>query len=392
MNDAVIVTAVRTAQGKFAGLLKDFTAPQLGSIAIKESVKKVGIKPTDVDEVIMGNVVSAGLGQNVARQAAIAAGLPYEVGALHVDKVCGSSLKAVVLAAQAIKLGDAECIVAGGMESMTNCPYFLDKARFGYRMFDGKIKDCMVNDGLWDVYNNYHMGNTGEVIAEKYDITREECDIFASQSHQKAMQATESGKFMDEIIPIEIKQKRSDPIIFQKDEGIRKDSTPEALAKLKPFFKEGGVVTAGNASQITDGASAVVVMSKDRAKDEGLESLGTITGYNTSGVKPELVMEAPIPGVKALLKKMNLTIDDIDLFEHNEAFSSASLAVMKEIKVPTDIFNVHGGAVALGHPIGCSGSRILVTLIHAMKQYKKNRGLATICLGGGNAVSMIVER
>jgi len=392
MNEAVIVSAVRTAQGKFAGALKDFSAPQLGSIAIKKEIKKAKIKPSDVDEVIMGNVVSAGLGQNVARQAAIAAGMPYEIGALHVDKVCGLSLKAVVLAAQAIKLGDSDCIVAGGMESMTNCPYFLDKARFGYRLFDGKIKDCMVNDGLWDVYNNYHMGNTGEVVAEKYNITREDCDIFAAESHQKAAKATDEGKFKDEIIPIEIKQKKADPIIYDKDEGIRKGSTPEALAKLKPFFREGGVVTAGNASQITDGASAVVVMSKEKAEKEGIKPLATIKGYNTSGVKPELVMEAPIPGVKTLLKKMKLTIDDIDLFEHNEAFSSASLAVIKELNVPKDIFNVHGGAVALGHPIGCSGSRILVTLVHAMKQYNKSRGLATICLGGGNAVSMIIER
>jgi len=392
MNEAVIVAGVRTAQGKFAGALKGFSAPQLGGIAIKEVVKKAKIKPSDVDEVIMGNVVSAGLGQNVARQAAIAAGMPYEIGALHVDKVCGSSLKAVVLAAQAIKLGDSDCIVAGGMESMTNCPYFLDKARFGFRMFDGKIKDCMVNDGLWDIYNNYHMGNTGEVIAEKYKITREDCDIFAAESHQKAAKATDTGKFENQVIPIEIKQKKADPIIFDKDEGIRRGSTPEALAKLKPFFKEGGVVTAGNASQITDGASAVVVMSKEKAKKIGIEPLATIKGYNTSGVKPEYVMEAPIPGIKALFKKMNLSIDDIDLVEHNEAFSSASIAVIKEIGIPKDIFNVHGGAVALGHPIGCSGSRILVTLLYAMKQYNKSRGLATICLGGGNAVSMVVER
>jgi len=392
MNEAVIVSAVRTAQGKFAGSLKGFSSTQLGSIAIKESVNKAGLKPKDVNEVIMGNVVSAGQGQNVARQAAIGAGMPYEIGALHIDKVCGSSLKAVVLATQAIKLGDADCIVAGGMESMTNCPYFLDKARFGYRMFDGKIKDCMVNDGLWDVYNNYHMGNTGEVIAEKYSITRKDCDSFAADSHKKAAKATENGKFNNEIIPIEIKQKKADPYIFNKDEGIRKNSTPENLAKLKPFFKENGVVTAGNASQITDGSSAVVVMSKDKAKKSGIEPLATIKGYNTSGVKPELVMAAPIPSVKSLLKKMNLTIDDIDLFEHNEAFSSASIAVMREINVPEDIFNVHGGAVAIGHPIGSSGSRILVTLIHAMKQYNKSRGLATICLGGGNAVSMIIER
>jgi len=392
MKEAVIVTAVRTAQGKFAGALKSFSAQKLGSIAIKEVVKKANLKPKDIEEVIMGNVVSAGLGQNVARQAAIAAGMPYEIGALHVDKVCGSSLKAIVLAAQAIKLGDAECIVAGGMESMTNCPYFLDKARFGYRLFDGKIKDCIINDGLWDVYNNSHMGNTGEVVAEKYNISREDCDIFAAKSHQKAAKATDEGKFKDEIIPIEIKQKKADPIIFEKDEGIRKGTTPEGLAKLKPFFKEGGVVTAGNASQITDGASAVVVMSKEKAKKEGLTPLATIKGYNTVGVKPELVMEAPIPGVKALLKKMKLSIDDIDIIEHNEAFSSASIGLIREVGISEDIFNVHGGAVALGHPIGCSGSRIIVTLLHAMKQYKKSRGLATICLGGGNAVSMVVER
>jgi len=392
MNEAVVVSGVRTAQGKFAGGLKDFSAPQLGGIVIKEAVKRAGIKPKDVNEVIMGNVVSAGLGQNVARQAAIAAGMPYEIGALHVDKVCGSSLKAVVLATQAIKVGDAECIVAGGMESMTNCPYFLPKARFGYRMFDGKIIDSMVNDGLWDVYNNYHMGNTGEVIAEKYHISREECDKFALWSHQKAAKATETGKFKDEILPVGIKQKKGDPIIFDKDEGIRKDTTLEKLAKLPPFFKEGGVVTAGNASQITDGGSAVIVMSKEKAKKEGIAPLATIKGYNTSGVKPEYVMEAPIPGVKSLFKTMKLSIDDIDLVEHNEAFSSASVALMKEVGIPKDIFNVHGGAVAIGHPIGCSGSRILVTLIYAMKQYNKSRGLATICLGGGNAASMIVEQ
>lgn len=340
----------------------------------------------------MGNVVQAGLGQNVARQAAINAGLPYEIGAFHVNKVCGSSLKAVVLATQAIKVGDADCIVAGGMESMTNCPYILDKARYGYRMFDGKLIDSMVHDGLWDVYNDFHMGLTGEIIAERHDITREDCDEFAAQSHQKAEKAAANGSFKDEIFPIEIKQKKGDPIIFYKDEGIRKGTTAESLAKLKPFFKKDGVVTAGNASQITDGASAVVVMSADKAKKMGIEPLATIKGYNTSGVKPEYVMEAPIPGVKNLLKKMKLSVDDIDLVEHNEAFSSASIALIQEFGFSKDIFNVHGGAVALGHPIGCSGSRILVTLMHAMKKYDKTRGLATICLGGGNAVSMIIER
>lgn len=392
MKEIVIVSGVRTAQGKFDGALKGFSAPQIGGIAIKEAVKHAGIKPTDVNEVIMGNVVSAGLYQNVARQAAINAGIPYEVGAFHVDMVCGSSLKAVVLAAQAIKCEDADIVVAGGMESMTNCPYILDKARFGYRLFDGKLIDAMVNDGLWDVYNNYHMGMTGEIIAEKYNLTRNDCDEFAAWSHEKASKAMEQGKFKDEIISIEIKQKKGDPIIFNKDEGVRKDSTFENLAKLKPVFKEGGVVTAGNASQITDGASAVVVMSKDKAKKLGIKPLATIKGYNTSGLKPEYVMEAPVPGVKNLLKNMNLTVDDIDLVEHNEAFSSASLALMKAVGIPKEKFNIHGGAVALGHPIGSSGTRILITLMHALKQYNKNRGLATICLGGGNAVSMIIER
>lgn len=392
MKEVVIVSGVRTAHGRFSGALKGFSAPQLGGIAIKEAVKKAGLKPSDVEEVIMGNVVQAGLGQNVARQAAINAGIPYEAGAFHVDKVCGSSLKAVVLASQAIKCNDAECIVAGGMESMTNCPYVLDKARFGYRMFDGKIIDTMVHDGLWDVYNNFHMGNTGEIIAERNNITRKDCDEFAAKSQIKAAKATKNGSFKDEVIQIEIKQKKSDPIIFDKDEGIREDTTVEKLSKLKPFFKENGVVTAGNASQITDGSSAIVVMSKEKAEKKGIKPIVTIKDYNTWGVKPEHVMEAPIPGVKKLLKKMNLTIDDIDIVEHNEAFSSASIALMKSIGIPEDIFNIHGGAVAIGHPIGSSGSRILVTLIHAMKKYNKNRGLATICLGGGNAVSMIIER
>lgn len=392
MKEVVIVSGVRTAQGKFAGALKGFSAPQLGGIIIKEAVKRANITLKDVDEVIMGNVVSAGLGQNVARQAAIAAGIPYEVGAFHIDKVCGSSLKAVVLAAQAIKCGDADSIVAGGMESMSNCPYALDKARYGYRLFDGKIVDLMVRDGLWDVYNDFHMGNTGEVVAEKHKISREDCDKFAMWSHQKAAKATEEGKFEDEIIPVKIPQKKSDPIIFDKDEGIRKDTTVEKLAKLPPFFRKDGVVTAGNASQITDGSSAVVVMSKEKADDIGVESFATIKAYNTSGVEPAYVMGAPLPGIKAILNDNKLSIDDIDLVEHNEAFSSASVAVMKEFNIPKEKFNVHGGAVAIGHPIGSSGSRILVTLMHAMKRYKKHRGLATICLGGGNAVQMIIER
>lgn len=392
MKEVVIVSGVRTAQGKFAGALKNFQAPQLGGMVIKEAIKRASLKPKDVNEVIMGCVVPAGLGQNVARQAAINAGIPYEVGALHVDKVCGSSLKAVVLATQAIKCGDADIVVAGGMESMSNVPFALPKARYGYRMFDGKIVDLMVHDGLWDVYNDFHMGNTGDIIAKKYKITREECDKFALSSHKKAAKATEDGSFKDEIMPIKIPQKKGDPIIFDKDEGIRTDTTLEKLAKLPPFFTKDGVVTAGNASQITDGASAIVVMSKEKADKLGLKPLATIKGYNTSGVEPAYVMGAPIPGVKKLLKDSKLTIDDIDLVEHNEAFSSASLAVMKECNIPEKKFNVHGGAVAIGHPIGNSGSRILITLMYAMKKYKKDRGLATICLGGGNAVSMIIER
>jgi len=392
MREAVVVSGVRTPLGKFAGSLKDFSAPKLGAIVVKEAVQRAGIDVNEINEVIMGNVVSAGLGQNIARQSSIYAGLPYEIGAFTVNKVCGSSLKTVMLAAQAIKAGDADVIVAGGMESMTNTPYLLDKARFGYRLFDGKLIDAMVRDGLWDVYNEFHMGMTGEIIAEKYNVTRQECDEFASWSHEKASKATKEGKFKEEMMPIEIKQKEGETVIINKDEGIREDTTPEKLSKLKPVFKEDGIVTAGNASQITDGAAAVVVMEKRKAEENGIEPLATITGYGTGGVKPEYVMEAPIPTVRNLLKKMNLSIEDLDLFEHNEAFSSASVAVMKELGIPKEIFNVHGGAVALGHPIGASGARCLVTLLYAMKRYNKERGLVTLCLGGGHAVAMVVER
>jgi acetyl-CoA C-acetyltransferase len=392
MRQPVIVAAVRTAQGKFSGALTGMTATQLGSIAIKGAIQGSGADPGSVEEVIMGNVVSAGQGQNVARQAAIGAGLPWSSNAFHVDKVCGSSLKAVILAAQSIKCGDQELIVAGGMESMTNCPYILDNARFGYRLFDGKVTDSMVRDGLWDVYKDFHMGMTGEVVAEKYSLTREEIDDFALKSHLRAAKATQEGLFKDEIVPIEIPQKKKDPIIFDRDEGIRFDASMEGMAKLKPFFKEGGVVTAGNASQISDGASAVMVTSEEYAREHGMEVLARIVDYNSVGVSSELVMEAVVPGVEKLLKKTGLKVDDIDLFEHNEAFSSASVALMKAHGIPHERLNVHGGAVALGHPIGSSGSRILVTLLHSLKRYGKDRGMATICLGGGNAVSMVVER
>lgn len=391
MEEVVLASAVRTAVGKFGGTLKDINAPQLGGYAIAESVKRAGIEGKDIQEVIMGNVVSAGLGQNPARRAMIFAGLPYEVGAFTINKVCGSGLKAVMIAADAIKSGSYGIIVAGGMENMNQCPYLLTKARYGYRLFNGELVDAMVHDGLWDIHNDFHMGLTGEIVAERFNITREEMDALACESHLKAAKATEEGRFKDEILPLEIPQRKGDPIIFDKDEGVRPDTTRERLGKLKPVFKKDGVITAGNASQISDGASALVVMAKSEAEKRGVEPLARVVAYNTSGLEPEHVMSAPIPSVKALLKDNGFTIDDIDIFEHNEAFASASVAVRREIGVPNEKFNVNGGAVALGHPIGCSGARVLTTLLYAMKDRNAGRGLATLCLGGGNAVSMIVE-
>lgn len=391
MEEVVLASAVRTAVGKFGGTLKDINAPRLGGYAITESIKRAGIEGKDIQEVIMGNVVSAGLGQNPARRAMIFAGLPYEVGAFTINKVCGSGLKAVMIAADAIKSGSYGIIVAGGMENMNQCPYLLTKARYGYRLFNGELVDAMVHDGLWDIHNNFHMGLTGEIVAERFNITREEMDALACESHLKAAKATEEGRFKDEILPLEIPQRKGDPIIFDKDEGVRPDTTRERLGKLKPVFKKDGMVTAGNASQISDGASALVVMAKSEAEKRGVEPLARVVAYNTSGLEPEHVMSAPIPSVKALLKDNGFTIDDIDIFEHNEAFASASVAVRREIGVPDEKFNVNGGAVALGHPIGCSGARVLTTLLYAMKDRNAGRGLATLCLGGGNAVSMIVE-
>jgi acetyl-CoA C-acetyltransferase len=389
MKDVVIVSGVRTPIGKFQGGLSSISACQLGSIALKEALKRAGLDT--VDEVIMGNVVSAGLGQNPARQAAIGAGIPVDVPSFTVNKVCGSGLKSVMLAAQAIKVGEADVIAAGGMESMTNAPYMLFKARSGYRLGDGKIVDGMVHDGLWDVFNDFHMGITGEIVAEKYSITREDADLLAFESHQKAIKAAENKKFNKEIIPVTV-ETRKKTVTVENDEGPRKDTTLEVLSKLRPVFKKDGVVTAGNASQISDGASAVVVMSKEKAAELGLEPLATIIDYCAAGVKPELVMEAPIPCVRKLFSRTGKTINDVDLFEHNEAFATASCAVKKELMVPDDIFNVHGGAVALGHPIGCSGTRVLVTLLYAMKEKNAHRGVATLCLGGGNAVGMMVEQ
>ena len=391
-QEVVIVSCARTPIGRFNGGFSNIPAQKLGEISIREAVNLAGIPPDQIDEVIMGNVVSAGLGQNPARQAAIQAGIPVKAGAFTVNKVCGSGLKAVMVGASEIKAGDADIIVAGGMENMTMAPYVLDKARAGYRLGDGKIKDTMVYDGLWDVYNNFHMGMTGEVIAEKFDIAREDIDAFAYNSHMKAAKATEDGKFKDEIVPVEVPQRKGDPVTLSKDEGIRADTSVEKLGKLKPVFKEGGVVTAGNASQISDGGAATVIMSRDKANELGVKPLATIREYNFGGVEPELVMYAPIPTVKSLLEKTNLKVEDIDLYEHNEAFASASVAVQREFNIPDDKFNVHGGAVALGHPIGCSGTRVLITLLHAMIDRDVHRGLATLCLGGGNAVAMIIER
>ena len=391
MVNVVIASAVRTALGKFGGTLQNVRAPDLGGKVISEAISRAGISNEEVNEVIMGNVVSAGIGQNPARQAMIAAGLPYSVPAFTINKVCGSGMKAVVLAAQAIKAGDAKVIIAGGMENMNMCPFLLPNARYGYRLGEGKLVDAMVNDGLWDYYNNFHMGITGELIAEKYGITRQETDEFALRSHKLAVKAIKSGEFKPEIVPYHIKQKKGDPIIFDTDEGPREDTTIERLGKLSPVFKKEGLVTAGNASQISDGASALVVMDEEYAKANGINPLARIAEYESGGCEPEMVMDAPVVTTRQLFNRTGLTIGDIDLVEHNEAFASASVAVRKALEIPDEKFNIRGGAVALGHPIGCSGARILTTLIYAMKDKQVHRGLATVCLGGGNAVTMVLE-
>jgi acetyl-CoA C-acetyltransferase len=391
MKEAVIVSATRTPVGKFGGALKDMSASKIGAVAIREAIRRARIDPMEVEECIMGNVISAGLGQNPARQAALWGGLTDQVSALTINKVCGSSLKAAMLAADSILAGRQKVIVAGGMESMTNAPYLLEKARFGYKLFDSTLVDSMVRDGLWEAFNNYHMGNTGEIVAQRHGISRVDADKFALWSHQKAAKAIKGGAFKDEIVHVEIPSKK-EVSLFSVDEGPREDSSLEALAKLKPVFKSDGVLTAGNSSSINDGASALVVMDSELAKEKGLHPLVKIVDYVTAGVKPELIMEAPIDATKKLLDRNKLQISDIDLFEHNEAFSTASIAVMKSLGVPEDRFNVNGGAVALGHPIGCSGARVLTTLIYAMRSRNAKRGIATLCLGGGNAVAMLVEQ
>jgi acetyl-CoA C-acetyltransferase len=391
MKEAVIVSATRTPIGKFGGGLKDLSATKIGAVAVREAVRRAKIDPKMVEECIMGNVISAGLGQNPARQAALWGGLPDEVAALTINKVCGSSLKAVMLASDAILAGKERVIVAGGMESMTNAPYLLEKARFGYKLFDSALIDAMVRDGLWDIFNNFHMGNTGEIVAQRNGVTREDADRFSLASHQKAVSAIKSGAFKDEIVHVEIPSKK-EVAIFSQDEGPREDTTLEVLTKLKPVFRNDGILTAGNSSSINDGASAVVVMESELAHEKGLKPLVRIVDYVTTGVKPELLMEAPIHAVDKLLQRNKLTVKDIDLFEHNEAFSTASVAVMRKLDITEERFNVNGGAVALGHPIGASGARVLTTLIYAMRARGAKRGIGTLCLGGGNAVAMLVEQ
>ncbi len=390
MGIPVIVSAVRTPTGKYGRSLRDVPAPKLGALVVEEAVRWAGVDPTDVEEIIMGNVLQAGLGQNPARQAGLWGGLPDKVGALTVNKVCASGLKAVTLAADTIRTGDQEIVVAGGMENMSRAPYLLMKARWGYRHGHERVLDGMVHDGLWDVYNDFHMGITGEIVAEKYGITREEADQFSYDSHMKALQAIKSGGFKDEITPVTIQGPEGETL-FEVDEGVRPDTSLERLAQLPPVFKEDGMVTAGNASQLSDGAAALVVVSQEKAERLGFQPMARILGYATGGVSPKYVMEAPIPTVHALLEKLDMTIQDFDLFEHNEAYATASIAVARQLGIPAERFNVHGGAVALGHPLGCTGARILTTLLHAMKERNAERGLATLCLGGGNAVAVAIE-
>ncbi len=392
MKEVVIASAVRTAIGTFNGSLAPLSAVDMGKQVIREAIRRAGIQPEVVNEVIMGNVLQAGLGQNTARQASIHAGLPVEVPAFTINKVCGSGLKAVALAAQSIIAGDNEVVVAGGMESMTNAPYAVEKARWGCRMGDTKLTDVMIRDGIWDIFNDYHMGITAENVAEKYGITREMQDELAYSSQQKALEAIRSGAFKEEILPLTIKLKKKE-YVFDTDEGPRADSTPEKLAKLRPAFKkDGGTVTAGNASGINDGAVALVVMSADKAKELGVTPMARIIAYGTGGVDPAFMGTGPIPATRNALKKANMSLDDIDLIEANEAFAAQFLAVGKVLGFDMAKVNVNGGAVALGHPIGASGARILTTLLYAMKHRNVKRGLATLCIGGGMGIAIVVER
>jgi acetyl-CoA C-acetyltransferase len=386
-EDVVLLSAVRTAIGKYGGSLRAIPAPRIGSVVIGEAVHRAGIRMADVDEVIMGNVISAGLGQNPARQAAVYSGIPVTVGSFTVNKVCGSGLKAVMLAAQAIKAGDAEIVVAGGMENMSAAPHLLNGLRWGIRFGDASVVDAMIHDGLQDAYHTYHMGMTGERIAHKYAITRPEADEFSLRSHQKAARARRSGKFAAEIVPVPV-----DGGFFDTDECMREDTTLDKLSGLSPVFQKDGILTAGNSSQLSDGAAALVVASAGRAAELNIAPLARIVNYSVAGTAPEDVMEAPLAAVRKLLGKTGFNISDMDLVEHNEAFAVASIVISRELGIDPEKFNIHGGAVALGHPIGASGARILVTLLHALRERGLKRGLATLCLGGGNAVAIIIER
>ena len=392
LDEPVIISATRTPVGKFLGSLKGFSATDLGAIVVRESVKRAGIKPEEVDEVIMGCVIQAGLGQNPARQAALNGGLPSTVSAVTINKVCGSGLKSVMLAAQGIALGDVQVVVAGGMESMSNAPYLLPKAREGYRMGNGELVDSMINDGLWCAFENYHMGCTGEVVAEEYKVGRVEQDEYAVNSHHKAAAAIKAGRFKDEIVPVEIPQKKGAAVLFDTDETVREDTSVETLGKLKPAFKKDGTVTAGNAPSVNDGASAVVVTSLRRAREMGVEPMARIVAQATSGVEPRLVMMAPVEAVRKLLKKTGWSGSEVDLIELNEAFSVAALAVTRELGLDPERVNVNGGAVALGHAIGQSGSRLLTTILYELKRRNAHRGIVSLCLGGGNAVAIAIER
>ena len=392
MEDAVIVSAVRTPVGKFNGAFKDMPAPELGSRAIEEALRRAQTEPGEVNEVLLGCILQAGLGQNAARQAALGAGLPVEVPASTINMLCGSGLKTVTIAAQMIRCGDADIVVAGGMENMTRSPYLMPSGRFGARMGDAKLLDSMTHDGLTDAFEHIHMGVTAENVAEDYGISREDQDHFAAQSQQKAAQAIEDGVFKEEIVPIEVPQKRGDPLVVDNDEGPRSGVTDESLGKLRAAFKkDGGTVTAGNASGINDAAACIIVMSASKAKEKGLTPLATVEGYASVGVEPRVMGIGPIPATRAALKKAGLEVRDIDLFELNEAFAAQSLAVRRELGLDEDRVNVHGGAIALGHPIGASGGRILVTLLHEMKRRDLKRGVATLCVGGGQGIAAVVH-
>lgn len=388
----MIVSGVRTAIGAFGGTLSNMPASRLGAIVVKEAVKRAGIDASMVDEVIMGNVIGAGQGQNVARQAALYAGVPVEVPCMTVNKVCGSGLKAVVMAAQAIAAGDADVVVAGGTENMNMAPYLLPKARYGYRMGHAELIDSMILDGLWCIFGDTHMGITAENVAEKWGITREEQDAYAALSQNRAEEAIKSGRFEDEIVPVEVPQRKADPVVFDQDEHPRFGTTAEKLARLRPAFKKDGTVTAGNASGINDGAAALVVMSAEKARQLNIEPMATIKAYASAGVQPEIMGTGPVPATLKALKKAGLDIADIDLIELNEAFTSTTLAGIRDLGLDPSIVNVNGGAIALGHPIGASGARILVTLLHEMKKRGAKKGLATMCIGGGMGIAVIVER